>query len=283
MVKIMVDIAADLPKEYNKEHNIRVLPFYVNFGEESILMDENYDTRDFYEKMKSTDVIPRTSQASPEIIENMFKELSEGGADVIYVSISKNASGVVNTATMIANQLNDEEGTNISIVDSKSFSMGIGLPVMEAVAMAEDGKSKDEIVKFLEDRFEKDRVYFVVDDLSYLKAGGRIKGTTAVIADLLDIKPVLYSNDGLVEVYQKVRGLKKATMKIVEEAVEKMDCPEENEIVLLGADADDKVQVAKAFLEKKVNPKKIGIYDVGPVIACHAGLGVFGIGFKHKG
>jgi len=209
MVRIMADFAADLPKDFINEHNLKVLPFYINTSDKSILADGNYAPEEFYELLKSSDEIPKTSQPTPEFIENMFRELSADGEPVIYVSISANASGVFTTANMIANELK-EEGMDITIIDSKSFSLGIGKPVMEAVLMAEAGAEKEEIISFLTETYERDRVYFVVDDLTFLRKGGRIKATTAVIGDLLDIKPILYSNDGLVEVYAKVRGGKKA-------------------------------------------------------------------------
>lgn len=281
MVRIMADYAADIPADFIKEHGIKILPFYINTSDKSILADVNYTPEEFYELIKSTDEIPKTSQCTPEFIEDLFRELSADGEPVVYVSISANASGVVSTANMVANNLR-EEGRDITIIDSKSFSLGIGKPVMEAVLMAEAGAGKEEIISFLTETYERDRVYFVVDDLTFLRKGGRIKATTAVIGDLLDIKPILYSNDGLVEVYGKVRGGKKAISKIVDEAVENMDNPEENEVIVLEAEAKDKAEVVVKLLEKKLNPKKISVYPVGPVITCHTGLGVMGIYFKHK-
>lgn len=282
MVRIMTDFAADLPAEFIKEHDVKVLPFYINVGEKSILADINYTAEEFYELMKTTDELPKTSQCTPEFVENLFRELSKDGEPVIYASISANASGVVATAHMVASRLIEEEGKDITIIDSKSFSLGIGKPVMDAVLMAEAGAGKEEIISFLTETYERDRVYFVVDDLTTLRKGGRVKATTAVIGDLLDIKPILYSNDGLVEVYAKVRGGKKAIAKIVDEVVENMDNPEEGEVIVLDADAEEKAEIMVKMLEKKVNPKKISRYSVGPVITCHAGLGVMGIYFKHK-
>lgn len=281
MVKIMTDVAADIPVEFIKEHNIEVLPFYINFGEKSILADINFTPEQFYEMVKTADDIPKTSQCTTEFIEDIFRKLSADGEPVIYASISARGSGIVNTAGMIAKTLN-EKGADITIVDSKTYSMGIGKPVMEAVLMAEAGAGKEEIISFLNETYDRDRVYFVVDDLTYLKKGGRIKATTAVIGDLLDIKPILYNNDGLVEVYAKVRGGKKAVSKLVDEAIEKMDNPGEGEVIVLEADAKEKAELAVKLLEKKLNPGKISVYPVGPVITSHAGVGVTGIYFKHK-
>lgn len=282
MVRIMVDKAADIPAEFLKEHNIPVLPFYINIGDKSILADIDYTAEEFYELIKSSEELPQTSQAAPEMLEELFRELGKDKEPVIYISISANASGVVNTANLVSARLNEEEGFDITVLDSKTFSMGIGKPAMEAILMAENGAGKEEIISYLTDLYDRNRVYFVVDDLTYLKKGGRVKATTAVIGEILDIKPVLYNNDGLVEVYAKVRGGKKAIAKIVDEAVEKMENPAEGEIIVLEADAKEKAEIAVKLIEKKINPKKISVYPVGPVITSHAGVGVMGIYFNHK-
>ena len=105
MVRIMADYAADIPADFIKEHGIKILPFYINTSDKSILADVNYTPEEFYELIKSTDEIPKTSQCTPEFIEDLFRELSADGEPVVYVSISANASGVVSTANMVANNL----------------------------------------------------------------------------------------------------------------------------------------------------------------------------------
>ena len=144
------------------------------------------------------------------------------------------------------------------------------------------GKTKEEIVDYLNHVYERDRAYFIVDDLTTLQKGGRIKATTMVITKLLDIKPILRTDNGKVEAFEKVKGLKKAISKMVNIAVENMTDPENGEVVLLSNEADDKLEIAKKMVEDKLNPKKISTYDVGPIITCHAGMGVIGIFFEHK-
>ena len=109
----------------------------------------------------------------------------------------------------ISSTLNSEEGFDITVIDSTMYSLGTGVNVIEAAKMAANGASKDEILAFLKERFEKDKVYFIVDDLKYLQKGGRIKATTMVVSKVLDIKPILWSNDGMVEAFAKVKVLKR--------------------------------------------------------------------------
>lgn len=279
MIKFVVDRGADIEKETANRLGIEMLPFVINFGEESLIADLNMDIQEFYEKVRSSDIIPKTSQMSPADLEDVFRRL--GSEDpIIYISISAKASGINNTAHLIAQQLN-EEGFDISIVDSAMFTMAIGAPVIEAAEMAQNGAGKEEVLNFLNETYARDTAYFVVDDLTFLKNGGRIKATTMAISSLLDIKPILMITDGLVEAYKKVRGLKKAMSVLVDYAKERMDNPQENEAIILDSDADDKAAILEELLKDRVNPKSIKRYKLGPVITAHAGLGLIGIYFKH--
>lgn len=280
MIKIMTDMSADITKEQAERYGIKVLPFYINCGDESILADINYTPQMFYEKLKSLDEVPSTSQATPDILEEMYRSLGKEN-QIIHITIPANSSGIVNTARMVAGELADE-GFDITIVDSSLYSYGIGANVIAAAEMAENGASKDEIVAYLKERFEKDKVYFIVDDLSYLKKGGRIKATTMVVSALLDIKPILWSNDGMVEAFAKVKGLKRAIAKMVDYVEENIDDPQNAEVYVLNADAPDKAEILKSMIEERISPKAIRTVEVGPIVTCHAGPGVFGLYFKHK-
>ena len=282
MIRLMTDKAADITPEDAEKYQIEILPFIVNLGEESMLADVNFLPQMFYEKLRKTDAMPSTSQMSPADVEDVYRRLTENGDAVIHVTMSGNGSGIFNTSTMVARQLCEEEGLDITVIDSSMFSMAIGAVVIEGAKMAQAGLGKEEIISYMTGCFDRDTAYFLVDDLIFLKNGGRIKATTMAISSILDIKPILMINDGLVEAYKKVRGLKKAISVLANYAVERMECPEENEIILLHSDAGDKVQILSAMLEEKVHPKKISVYEIGPIITAHAGLGLIGLYFRHQ-
>ncbi|MCI5893325.1 MAG: DegV family protein [Clostridiales bacterium] len=281
MIKFVADRAADIEKSVAEELGIEILPFMVSFGDESLVAGKDLDVYEFYDKVRNSDVIPKTSQMSPEDLESVFRRLGKEN-QIIYISISAKGSGINNTANMIAKQLIEEEGFDITVIDSTMFAMAIGDPVIKAAKMAKNGADKDEIIEYLKSRYASDTAYFVVDDLTFLKKGGRIKATTMAISSLLDIKPILNINDGLVEAFRKVRGLKKAMSVLVDYAAERMENPEENEILILDSDAPDKVEILEEMLREKINPKGIKYSKIGPVITAHAGLGLVGIYFKHK-
>lgn len=280
MIKIMTDMSADITKEQAERYGIKVLPFYINFGEESILADINYTPAEFYAKFKSMAEPPATSQATPDILEQMYRELGKEN-QIIHITIPANSSGIVNTARMIAGDLADE-GFDITIIDSSLYSYGIGANVVEAAEMAEKGATKDEIVAYLNERFAKDRVYFIVDDLTTLKKGGRIKATTMVVSAILDIKPILYSNDGMVEAFAKVKGMKRALSKLVDCIEENIEDPKNTEIHILNADCPEKAEMLRDMIAQRLGTDKFRLAEVGPIITCHAGVGVFGLYFKHK-
>lgn len=281
MIRFMTDSAADIPADVVKEMNIAVLPFMIHFGEKSIKADENLDYDKFYQTVRESDVIPSTSQMSPADIEELYRKLGAEGDPIIHVTISAKASGINNTSHMVAEQLKDE-GFDITIIDSTMFSYPIGKPVIEAAQMAKEGREKQGIIDYLNTCYKRDSAYFVVDDLTFLQKGGRIKATTMAISKALDIKPILTINDGLVEAYKKVRGLKKAMSVLTGYVKERMDSPEENEVYILHSDAPDKVEILKKQIEEKVNPKEIKVMNIGPIITSHAGLGLVGLFFKHK-
>ena len=148
--------------------------------------------------------------------------------------------------------------------------------------MAKAGKSRAEIIDYITEVYTRDTAYFLVDDLTQLKKSGRIKATTMAISKALDIKPILTVNDGLVEAFRKIRGLKKALSALVDFIEERMDNPEENELLILHSRADDKVEIIEKMIRERVNPKAIEYEKIGPVITTHAGVGVLGVYFKHK-
>ncbi len=282
MIKIMTDLSADITKEAAAQYDVAVLPFYINCGEESILADLDYTADMFYEKFKALDEIPATSQATPGILEDMYRDLGKEN-QIIHITIPGGSSGIVNTARNLSAQLIEEEGFDITIVESSMYSLGTGVNVIEAAKMAQNGAGKDEILAYLNERFEKDKVYFIVDDLKYLQKGGRIKATTMVVSKVLDIKPILWSNDGMVEAFDKVKGLKRAVSKMVDIAAEKMADIEGGTVYVMHADAGKSAELVAEMLKTKLNPGSVEFGKVGPIITCHAGVGVFGIYFKHKG
>lgn len=280
MIKIVTDSAADIPKSIAEELDIEILPFMINIDGKQIVADKNLTPQEFYKMVENCVEIPSTSQMSPADLEDIYRKI---GAEniIIHITMSARGSGINNTSNLVAEQLNDE-GFDITVIDSGKFTMIIGDTVIKAAKMARSGASKQEIIDFTNENYARDTAYFLVDDLTFLKKGGRIKATTMAISKVLDIKPILFINDGLVEATRKVRGLKKSLSVLVDFIEERMENPEENEVMILDSDAPDKVEVIEEMIRERIKPKAITYAKIGPVITCHAGPGLVGVYFKHK-
>lgn len=280
MIKIVTDSAADIPKSIAEELDIEILPFMINIDGKQIVADKNLTPQEFYKMVENCVEIPSTSQMSPADLEDIYRKIGAENT-IIHITMSARGSGINNTSNLVAGQLSDE-GFDITVIDSGKFTMIIGDTVIKAAKMARNGASKQEIIDFANENYARDTAYFLVDDLTFLKKGGRIKATTMAISKVLDIKPILFINDGLVEATRKVRGLKKSLSVLVDFIEERMENPEENEVMILDSDAPDKVEVIEEMIRERIKPKAITYAKIGPVITCHAGPGLVGVYFKHK-
>lgn len=281
MIHIMTDTAADIEASVAKELGIEILPFMIHFSDKSILADINLSPEEFYSILRESGEIPSTSQMSPVEVEECYRRLGADGEPIIHVTMSGTGSGIYNTSCLVAQELNSQ-GFDITVIDSAMFSYTIGHPVVNAAKMSKDGASKEEIISYLTECYNRDTAYFVVDDLTFLRKGGRIKATAMAISTVLDIKPILNINSGLVEAYKKVRGLKKAMSTLADYAAERMEDPENNEVIILHSDAPDKVEILTQMVNERIHPAKISLSKIGPIITTHAGIGLVGIYFKHK-
>ena len=280
MIRMVADSAADIPKSIIDELNIEVLPFMINIDGKQIVADENLDPKDFYDMVENCTETPTTSQMSPADIEDIYRRIGKDDT-IIHITISGAASGVNSTANIVVSQLN-EEGYDITVIDSTMFSYTIGRALVEGAKMAKEGASKEDIINRVTEVYDRDTAYFVVDDLTYLRKSGRIKATSMVVSKALDMKPILKINDGKVEAFRKVRGTKKALTQLVDFIEERMDNPEENEIIIFNSRCDEMLSFTVEQIKERINPKEITPWDIGPIITSHVGVGVLGVYFKHK-
>ena len=148
--------------------------------------------------------------------------------------------------------------------------------------MASEGKSKEEILKYLEDMFKHCRIYFAIDTLEYLKKGGRINATAKIVADVLDISPILTIDGGLVVNKSKVRGKKKLPAKITDMVAETINKEKTHKIAIMHANNPEIAQKVKELLIEKTGIEDYDIEILGPTIGIHAGPGAWGVIFQEK-
>ncbi len=283
-IHILVDSSADLTPEEAKAHQIRVLPIRLSFGENEVYRDRiDISAEDFYKKIRATDTIPKTMQITPTEFEAIFREEAQAGyEELIVVTIASQASGTYQSAA-IAKGIVEEEGIiKVHLVDSMNLAFGTGYAAICGAKLLAQGAAAPEVAERILDVLGHMQTYFVVETLDYLKKGGRIRTTTAIIGGMLDIRPILYIKDGMVEAYDKVRGEKKVFPKLISILQEKIPDIENSTIMILQGDASEKAQELAQKVEQVMGRKIDLIHDIGAIIGAHSGPGVLGICFITK-
>ena len=216
MVCIMTDNAANLPPELREQYNIRELCLTYTVDGRLIDGSAPFDGHDFYEAMRRGAEV-KTSMISPAAARDAIEPALAAGDDVLFLSISGGVSGTCWGVGLIAQELTAEyPGRRVQVLDTRGASLGEGLVVLEAAQMAQQGADMDTIIARAETLCGKMRQHFMVDDLKFLRKGGRLSGAAALAGTLLQIKPILQGDEnGKIVVRTKERGRKKAMDTLV--------------------------------------------------------------------
>ncbi len=275
-IYLVTDSTADLPSSLAEQYGITIVPLKVFFGAESYQDRVELTSTAFYQKLISTTTHPTTSQPSPTAFVQVYEDLAREGDTVFSIHISENLSGTVSAARMARQML---PNFNIEVIDSRSVSMGLGLIVLAAARAVKEGRGKEEILELVNDLIRKTRIYFTVDTLDYLQKGGRIGRASAWLGTLLNIKPILMIEEGMVTPHSKVRGRGRSLerlLEIVEEETGPGQCVQC--AVLHGNDLDTLMKLHERA-QARLKCREIIIAEVGAVVGAHAGPGVVGIAY----
>ena len=279
MTLIVADTTCGLPRALLAQRNIPLIPQIVVFGEESFHDDRELDTAAFLQKLKASKTLPKTSAPEPPLYFPIFKMAQEKGESVIVVAPTGKASGTVRSAQTAAQEFPQ---VDIRVVDTQTISCNLGSLVLQADDMAKAGESADAIVAKLNDLIPRGRIYFLVDTLEYLAKGGRIGGAKRLLAELLEIKPILQMKDGQVESFEQQRTKKRALARLVEVTAEKCPGGEAAHLCVIQVEAENEAQSLAAELKSRVGVPQIPIYELPPAIVVHAGPKAMGVGFFMK-
>lgn len=276
--RIIVDSTADLMLEYKER--VSVVPLTVHFGEEEFIDGVTIDHKTFYEKLIESDVLPTTSQATPDAFNKEFEKVRQAGEAAVVITLASQFSGTYQSATIAASDFD-----NIYIVDSGSAAMGSGILVELAFRLLDAGMSAEEIAKTLEEEKKKIVIVALVDTLEYLKKGGRISKTVAFAGGVLNIKPVLSVVDGAINMLGKARGSKMGNNLLVQE-IDKAGGIDFSKPVLLGYSGISDALLLKYIEDSRHiwenNLDRVRYTTVGSVIGTHAGPGAVVVAFfKH--
>lgn len=275
---VYTDSSCDLPHEQLEKMKVRFssLTFRLN---DNLKVDSDLSSKAFYDELRAGS-IAKTSAVNSQTFLEGFESILEQGYDILYLGMSSGLSTTYNSACIAAKYLSDKYPCRkIITVDTLSTSAGLGLIVDYISRKRIEGATIDEAARYTEDIKTKICHIFTVDDLSYLKRGGRISPATATIGSMLGIKPILHVNEqGKLVAMGKVRGRHSAILALAKNYED--NCSDKNEIIYIShADCqDDADSLSKAINE--YNPaSKISITNIGPVIGAHSGPGTLAIFF----
>ena len=278
-IQIITDSITDVPQDIRDKYQIKVIPLKVNFGEEEYRDGIDLTYSEFYKKLSEVKELPKTSQITPPEFLEAFKQGLAEGKEVLCINGSSKASGTHQSAVIAKSELNDEK---VEVFDTMNLCFGGGIFVYEAAKMAEVGATMEEILERLNSLRPKADAIFTVDTLEYLKKGGRLKPMKAMIANILNIRPILTIVGGLVETLDKARGSKKITHKVMELAKERGgDFSDKTIGLAIAAPTPERIEALKQEIMDKLNPKEIVVTEIGCTVGTHAGPGAWGL-FYYK-
>ncbi|WP_040204502.1 DegV family protein [Neobacillus jeddahensis] len=282
VVKILADSACDLPKSYYEETNVVLFPLMVQINDQAYEDVKTIDPKTVYDAIRSG-IVPKTSQVSPLLFEEVFTAMAEKNEDGIYIAFSSELSGTYSTAVMILDQVKEKyPDFQLTIVDTKCASLGVGLIVQEAARLAAENIEKEKILEVILNRTQHMEHIFTVEDLDYLAKGGRVSRASAFLGGLLNIKPILNMEDGKLVPIEKIRGKKKVFRRIMEIMNERGSDLNEQIIGISHADNLETANEVKAMIEEEFHPKEVYISSIGSAIGAHTGPDTISIFFLNK-
>ena len=272
---IVSDVSLDIDKEFANTHDIKYIPMEYVLGEETFYCNEpESDERchNFYESLRNK-IKTQTSQITPQHYVDVFEPYVKEGKGILYLSLSSGLSKTYESALLSVENLKEEyETVNIEVVDSLAATGGMGLIIEMAFENMEKGMSLKENADWIREYSHKLLHFFRVEDLMYLKRGGRVSAATAVVATALNIKPILWINpDGGLDTIDKKRGNKLAMKNLVERFVKNFDPTITNKVYISCADCMADAEVLKNMVLEANPDVDIRLTMLSPIIGAHTG------------
>ena len=273
--RIIVDSTADIVPEIKER--VHTVPLTVHFGNEEYIDGITIDHKTFYEKLIESDVLPTTSQATPDAFIKEFEKAKKAGDSAVVITLASKFSGTYQSAMIAA-----ADYENIYVIDSASAAMGSGILVELAFRLLDEGKSAQQIASILDEEKKKIVIVALVESLEYLKKGGRVSKAVAFAGGVLNIKPVLSVIDGEINMLGKARGSKMGNNLLVQQICQAGGI-DFSKPVLLGYSGISDALLLKYIEDSRHiwegNLNEVRYTSVGSVIGTHAGPGAVVVAF----
>lgn len=279
MVKIISDSTCDLSKELLDKYDISILPLHILLGENEYEDGRDITIEEIYDWSEAHKETPKTSAPSIDRTIELFEPYVKKGDEIVCFSISGTMSASGNIMRMAAEQLEAE--SSIHVIDSQNLSTGIGLLVVEAAAMAKEGRTADEIMDKMNELIPRVRASFVVDTLVYLHRGGRCSGLAAMAGGALKLHPRIQVVDGVMQSAKKYRGsMDKVILSYVKDMEEELKTADRTRVFITHSGCSREiVEQVRQYLKELDVFSEIWETRAGGVVSSHCGPGTLGVLF----
>lgn len=279
--RIITDSSIDFPEELLNELNVTIIPLNLLFGDEEYKAGVDLDTSTFYQKLKKSKELPKSSAPSPQDFLTKYEE-SNAEDDILVIALSESLSTTYDNAVLARKMFHEEQpDRRIEVINSNTASSGLGIIVCHAAEMARDGESFESIVKQAHEYTEDTLTMFLLDTLDNVIKGGRLDRVRGTIASALNIKLLMKaSDDGSLEVLDKVRGNKRAIRQFIQKIGEYGHNLEDKVLAVAHSNCEEKAKALIDQIQERYKFKDVILSTMGPLIGTYAGEGGLLVAFK---
>ncbi|UJL47037.1 DegV family protein [Virgibacillus sp. NKC19-16] len=279
-IQLMTDGGADIPQRLQDALDISIVPLYLNFKDEEFKTGVTMDLNRYYRKIKETNTLPSSAAPSPNDFYEAYKQV-DPKTPILMLSISKGLSSTYENAVSGRNRLLHEEPDRaIEVINTKTASAGIGLLMHEASVKIGENYSFEELVQHIQERIEQTTTLFILKTLENLILGGRLDRVKGTLAKTLNIKLLMRgSEEGTIEVTEKVRGDKKSIRRFVEQIGEYTKNVEDKVITMTHCNDESRAKKVLSEIKEKYPFKDTFLSETGPLISNYGGDGALVISF----
>jgi len=275
-LKIVTDSTAYINPSVQQELDITIIPLSVNFPDESF-KETMVDYAYFYNKIDREGIIPTSSQPAQGEIQQVFNNIVSEGNDVLAIFLSSEMSGTYHSALSVRDIMRREyPAARLEVLDSRTNCMAMGLIVIAAARAAQEGKSIEEAAEAARQTMKRIKFYFVPAGLEYLKKGGRIGGAAALLGSILQIKPILYVNNGKTAVLERARGARAAINRLLNLLDNDYKKYGLKNVMVHHISCPDKAAELARIIHIRYS-LEVSVLPIGPVIGLHVGPGTLAI------
>ncbi len=281
-IKIITDSASDLPKSVIDAYNVEVLPLIVYLDGKEYLDNVTIAPDTVYKAMKQGSEV-KTAQIPLAYFLDKFESYAQSEDYYIYLAFSSVLSGTYQSSVLAYEAVKEKYPEFVmTIIDTKCVSLGLGIIVVEAAKMAEDGASLDEILDYIEKTTKHMMHVFSVDDMEYLLRGGRVSRSQAILGNMLNIKPILHVQEGALVAFDKAKGKKKLLSKLYEYIAARGQKLDQQIVGIAHTLNEEEALEVKNHFETVYGTRQFIITQLGCAVGAHCGPGMITIFFKNE-